>query len=85
MQRRQSSHRLKHPINLKTMANLSIDYYNIELLDQELTTEEISNISGGYWIKVRTPDGSRWEDVPYHPRGDKYLNPSVRPRFTSVR
>ena len=74
---------LKHQINLKTTANLSTDYHNRELLDQELSTEELSDVSGGYWIK--TPYGCRWEDVPYHPRGDKYLNPSVRPRFTSVR
>jgi len=38
---------LKHPINLKTMANLSPDYDNSELLDQELTIEDLSDVSGG--------------------------------------
>ncbi len=38
---------LKHPINLKTMANLSPDCHNSELLDQELTIEDLSDVSGG--------------------------------------
>ncbi len=40
------------------MANLSPDYDNSELLDQELTTEELSDVSGG-WLPVN-PSGPRW-------------------------
>ena len=38
---------ITHTINFKTMTTINTDYSNTELLDQELTTEELSDVSGG--------------------------------------
>ena len=38
---------ITHTINFKTMTTINTDYSNTELLDQELTTAELSEVSGG--------------------------------------
>ncbi len=38
---------ITHTINFKTMTTINTDYNNTELLDQELTTAELSEVSGG--------------------------------------
>ena len=53
---------ITHTINFKTMTTINTDYSNTELLDQELTTAELSEVSGGLvhlWVVVE-----RWINGP---------------------
>ena len=38
---------ITHTINFKTMTTINTDYSNTELLDQELTIEDLSDFAGG--------------------------------------
>jgi len=53
---------IKHTINFKTMTTFNNDYSN-ELLDQELSTQELVTITGGKGRKPRNKNTVKvWRD-----------------------
>ena len=56
---------IAHTINFKTMTTINTDYSNTELLDQELTTAELSEVSGGLAVmEVMFREIARWINGP---------------------
>ena len=60
---------ITHTYHFKTMPNINTDYKNTELLDQELTAEELSEVNGGFglgtysviwWFSQPTKDTSAY-------------------------
>ncbi|HGY5549305.1 MAG: hypothetical protein AB8A40_07630 [Prochlorococcus sp.] len=41
---------IAHTYHFKTMPIINTDYKNTELLDQELTAEELSEVTGGFGL-----------------------------------
>jgi len=54
---------ITHTINFKTMTTINTDYSNTELLDQELTNQELSQVSGGIVPVFENPeDEKEWRE-----------------------
>ncbi len=65
---------ITHTINFKTMTTINTDYNNTELLDQELTIEDLSDFAGGL-----TPSGPWDVHVDPNPFKDLFRALGIEP------
>ena len=56
--------------SFKTMTTFNTDYNNTELLDQELTIEQLEAVAGGRTIEERAVEGVWWL-FPWFPRASE--------------